>query len=1459
MTDDELEALLADMEASLHADVTAALDLVAQDFASAVGKADALTAASFRVSRIGDMWKRRTASITTRLRSIFRRGAQTAADAVDDTVRADDTAVALNAYLAAVQPLLDAVGTRLAEAATKALADGLEAGDDTDALKARLLEVFGQEGAQLGAGRAERIAATEATRAFNAGALAAAQAMTGPDRPLVKQWLTRRDDKVREAHADTDGQLQLLDDAFDVGGTPMQYPGDPTAPAALTINCRCIMRVAAATQQEGTASMATDDSDFQSRMPPALKAYWLTGEGAAKIGWGTPGSFDRCVRNLRDDFPQDPEGLCANLYHEATGHWPGQKKGGAAAVNPDGTVHTGAMVALLPSDMDMERLALEGGEPADQLHVTMFYLGDSVDWDDDARGQVISNMANVARLIGPVQANVFGASLWNPGSDEPAYVWSVGDDRDAVGGARLADARYEVQYALEDRHGGPDLPQQHSPWVAHICAAYGKADLDAMAERVGPVTLDRLVVAFGGEWTVLPLITDQRGPYATQWEPDVEPVAVEPMELEPAPPMTWSTPGSTALAFENQQTGDGRVFAPGALYWEGSGPWPLQFAEEMMGGHDGARLAGGILGMGRDGDRIAAHGVMYQTSAGWEAASLLAQGAPLGVSVDLDDVDLEMVVADPGGQLAAELAQCQACRAMTTASAAAASTASSLTDTAPVGADAGPKTTASLSASGTGGGSTQPVTPGSSGTVDFPATPAVSAGSNWSGGKQGFAVTAAGTAEGTTTQTQSVGTTSFVPTASQPQTLSASWPNKTDAAPSAGPESSSSLTDGTPRTWTTATTPDATASSSASSATPDWDSSATTPNGWSVPPHTCASTGEVFYARLATASLLPLPDGGFRLDGTTAADVTASGQTLVSEASRMSFLVRADGRVPAAAFELSAAAGDADRPDGLVVDAQRSGEYLMRITRGRIRGATLVSIPAYADARIVLDNAAGYGLAASAGDDVTASATSDYDRVVKHVVRTSLPSTAASVARYLKISITAARRHLARAARKGDLVKLHRGTYVAPTVTDEGDADADTATASVADGLELGDSLTASASGSVDLPVADRDANWDGDAAKRRVLDWADGDCDKAGQAFAYRDDAVDDCGQANAWKLGYADVVDGTLTIIPAGAAAALAAVNGARGGTELGDDTEAVRTKLEAVRAHVNEATGGDGRDDMEASAWTAMRGMPAMPAEWFSDPTGLLEPGGPGVNYANGRIYGWVAQAGEPHAGHAKKITIDTLGNIDTTHFLRQRFILDDGTTVKAGAFTMNAGHHRDGAECETAACQFDDTRTVAGIVTVGMSDRGMWFSGAAAPWMSDWDRSVFMATQPSYHMKKGPSGNWQLRAVLSVPVPGHSSALLASAVVERSQAALTAAAMVAEVDDAIQAEQGRQDAEQAEQVTAAAPVAIDYDRLADSLVAAMARAEAKKLTEAAELEELLAEGRTMDPANHQTGRA
>lgn len=46
-----------------------------------------------------------------------------------------------------------------------------------------------------------------------------------------------------------------------------------------------------------------------------LRIYWTRGAGAAKIGWGAPGDFNRCVRHLRK-YVSDPKGLC-NVFHQA--------------------------------------------------------------------------------------------------------------------------------------------------------------------------------------------------------------------------------------------------------------------------------------------------------------------------------------------------------------------------------------------------------------------------------------------------------------------------------------------------------------------------------------------------------------------------------------------------------------------------------------------------------------------------------------------------------------------------------------------------------------------------------------------------------------------------------------------------------------------------------------------------------------------------------------------------------------------------------------------------------------------------------------------------------------------------------------------------------------------------------------------------------------------------------------
>jgi HK97 family phage prohead protease len=75
------------------------------------------------------------------------------------------------------------------------------------------------------------------------------------------------------------------------------------------------------------------------RATERLHAYWVHGEGAAKIGWSQPGDYDRCVVEL-GKYLKDPHGYCAKAHKEATGMWPAQhaameKHAGRAAMATD--------------------------------------------------------------------------------------------------------------------------------------------------------------------------------------------------------------------------------------------------------------------------------------------------------------------------------------------------------------------------------------------------------------------------------------------------------------------------------------------------------------------------------------------------------------------------------------------------------------------------------------------------------------------------------------------------------------------------------------------------------------------------------------------------------------------------------------------------------------------------------------------------------------------------------------------------------------------------------------------------------------------------------------------------------------------------------------------------------------------------------------------------------------------
>lgn len=81
-----------------------------------------------------------------------------------------------------------------------------------------------------------RIAETCAISTINGAADAAAE-HAGPG--VVRTWITRGDDRVRPAHKALNGKTLPVGTPYTVDGSSLRYPGDPFAPIALTINCRC--------------------------------------------------------------------------------------------------------------------------------------------------------------------------------------------------------------------------------------------------------------------------------------------------------------------------------------------------------------------------------------------------------------------------------------------------------------------------------------------------------------------------------------------------------------------------------------------------------------------------------------------------------------------------------------------------------------------------------------------------------------------------------------------------------------------------------------------------------------------------------------------------------------------------------------------------------------------------------------------------------------------------------------------------------------------------------------------------------------------------------------------------------------------------------------------------------------------------------------------------------------------
>ena len=93
-----------------------------------------------------------------------------------------------------------------------------------------------------------------------------------------------------------------------------------------------------------------------------------------------------------------------------------------AAGEPAPGPHTGAMVALVPTEDEAAYLDVADGLPADELHITLAFLGPADQIDDETRSDVVSLVSKAMEVLdGPIPVEFTHIDHFGPG-DEPAAV-----------------------------------------------------------------------------------------------------------------------------------------------------------------------------------------------------------------------------------------------------------------------------------------------------------------------------------------------------------------------------------------------------------------------------------------------------------------------------------------------------------------------------------------------------------------------------------------------------------------------------------------------------------------------------------------------------------------------------------------------------------------------------------------------------------------------------------------------------------------------------------------------------------------------------------------------------------------------------------------------------------------------------------------------------------------------------
>lgn len=209
-----------------------------------------------------------------------------------------------------------------------------------------------------------------------------------------------------------------------------------------------------------------------------------------------------------------------NATDELPPDWPGStakaKMSAESGDDPEGEdspkdEKTGVMIGLWIDSLAAQALAIDGGEPADQMHITLCYLGDMTVMDPliVARAKVVTQM--FAARCQPLSGKVSGLGRFMNGDDGVDVLYASVD----IPG--IEDLQDDLSDALEQ--AGIGYSEDHG-FQPHCTLAYLPPDALNPIDRVPLIPLsltaltvcagsERIDIPFGGSFAPLPYFSKE--------------------------------------------------------------------------------------------------------------------------------------------------------------------------------------------------------------------------------------------------------------------------------------------------------------------------------------------------------------------------------------------------------------------------------------------------------------------------------------------------------------------------------------------------------------------------------------------------------------------------------------------------------------------------------------------------------------------------------------------------------------------------------------------------------------------------------------------------------------------------------------------------------------------------------------------------------------------------------------